>query len=291
MRTSFLLAVLVCLAAVPWSSSNQLFGQKVKVQSNQAAKLIPAKKESLETLVYFPRTLPAQELQSALFDLIGKDFEGTIVLIKSNNSLAIRLPAKHLQEAADLLSQLDKQQQLVHFKAQFVQSIRKPTDAIPQPAFQSISNAKADDLIKKLLSSGEYTSIEQLELITIENQKAMVQVGRSIPVITGSMLSSRSPSRINTVRTEQVGTILQVTPQINGDIVTVAVNFETSGKEPMPTATKDTEPSLQQQTSTTTLQTTVQIKSGNTVILGGLTSVGGDQNRATLLILCAEIIK
>ncbi|MGY8770876.1 MAG: secretin N-terminal domain-containing protein, partial [Pirellulales bacterium] len=168
MRTSFLLAVLVCLASIPWSSSNQLFGQDDSgdqpnvAATVQAASAQSVKKESYETLVYFPKTVSAQELQSALHDLVGNDFKGSIVVINSNDSLAIRLPSKSLEEAASLLNQLDKPRQLVHFKAQFVKALRKSTDARPHPAFQSISNAKADVLIEKLLSSGEYTRADSI---------------------------------------------------------------------------------------------------------------------------------
>jgi general secretion pathway protein D len=75
--------------------------------------------------------------------------------------------------------------------------------------FGAIINAVQSDTQSNILSTPSIT--------TLDNQKAHMLVGQEVPVTTGEALSNNFDNRFRTVQRENVGIILDVTPQISGD--------------------------------------------------------------------------
>lgn len=102
-------------------------------------------------------------------------------------------------------------------------------------------------------------------IVTLDNKEAAFNVGQDVPVLSGSQTTS-GDNIYNTVERKTVGTKLKVTPQINeGDSVLMEIEQEVSSVD-----TSTSSSSLGPTFNTRTIQNAVLVKSGETVVLGGL---------------------
>ncbi|HAS1204473.1 TPA: type II secretion system secretin GspD [Enterobacter cloacae] len=102
-------------------------------------------------------------------------------------------------------------------------------------------------------------------IVTLDNKEAAFNVGQDVPVLSGSQTTS-GDNIYSTVERKTVGTKLKVTPQINeGDSVLMEIEQEVSSVD-----TSATSSSLGPTFNTRTIQNAVLVKSGETVVLGGL---------------------
>ncbi len=96
--------------------------------------------------------------------------------------------------------------------------------------------------------------------------KAVLKVGSSIPTL-GSIQTLSGGTTQQSVQYQDIGTILNITPTIADDDITVQVEQEISGAIETTTGVNNT-PTLTKRT----LSTTLSMSSGDWVLLGGLTS-------------------
>jgi general secretion pathway protein D len=75
--------------------------------------------------------------------------------------------------------------------------------------FGAIISAVQSDTNSNILSTPSIT--------TLDNQKAHMLVGQEVPVTSGEALSNNFDNRFRTVQRQDVGIVLDVTPQISGD--------------------------------------------------------------------------
>jgi len=110
-------------------------------------------------------------------------------------------------------------------------------------------------------------------LVTLDNEEATINVGQTVPFVTGSYASSGiNPSAADgqirpftTVDRGDVGLTLTITPRINqGDAVRLAIKQELSELAPSVAGAVDLV------TNTRTLETAVIVEDGGTLVLGGL---------------------
>jgi general secretion pathway protein D len=110
--------------------------------------------------------------------------------------------------------------------------------------------------------------ISSPKLVTLNNHEAMLQVGDEVPVTTQSAVSVATPGApiVNSVQMQDTGVILGVTPRVNKNgLVQLDISQEVSNSVPTTTSGIDS-PTIQQRK----LSTTVVVKSGDTIALGGL---------------------
>ncbi len=121
-------------------------------------------------------------------------------------------------------------------------------------------------LINALQADSNNNILSTPSLMVLDNEEASILVGNNIPVITGSTASDNNSNPFTTVKREDVGVKLRVTPQIS-DADTIRLNIfqEVSAIAPAAGA-KDVV------TSKREIKTTIQVNDGDTIILGGLTS-------------------
>lgn len=102
-------------------------------------------------------------------------------------------------------------------------------------------------------------------LMVIDNQTAKINVGDRVPTTTQSQsIVGSTTGIINSIQYVDTGVILSVTPRINaGGLVTMELNQEVSFPKG---ATATLTPTI----SKRTLQSTVVVKTGETMVLGGL---------------------
>jgi len=105
-------------------------------------------------------------------------------------------------------------------------------------------------------------------LTTLDNEEAEIRVGQEVPFVTGSFTNTGTAgSAVNpfqTVQREQVGLTLKLTPQINeGDAVRLKIEQEIS-------SVSDSTQAVDLITNNRTINTTVIVEDGGTLVLGGL---------------------
>lgn len=123
-------------------------------------------------------------------------------------------------------------------------------------------------LVTALASNTKNDILSTPSIVTMDNKEASFNVGQEVPVQTGSQSSTTGDNIFNTIERKTVGTKLVVTPQINeGDSVLLAIEQEVSSvAKSQATGTSTLGPTF----DTRTVKNAVLVKSGETVVLGGL---------------------
>lgn len=120
-------------------------------------------------------------------------------------------------------------------------------------------------------------------LLVLSNQTARLQVGDVVPIITQSATSTitSNPLVLNNVTYKETGVVLEVTPRVNsGGYVTMDVNQSVSDVVNTTTSTIDS-PTIRQRR----LTSTISVKSGESILLGGLIQQKNDRGASGIPIL------
>lgn len=103
-------------------------------------------------------------------------------------------------------------------------------------------------------------------VVTLDNQEATLSVGQEIPITTGEAVGQNLDNAFRTVSREQVGIILEVTPQINdGGTVTMQIRQEISSVAGQIIST-----STDLITNKREIKTTALVDDGDILVIGGL---------------------
>ncbi|MGN5160793.1 GspD family T2SS secretin variant ExeD [Aeromonas dhakensis] len=123
-------------------------------------------------------------------------------------------------------------------------------------------------LVTALSTNTKNDILSTPSIVTMDNKEASFNVGQEVPVQSGSQSSTTSDQVFNTIERKTVGTKLVVTPQINeGDSVQLNIEQEVSSvAQTQATGTATLGPTF----DTRTIKNAVLVKSGETVVLGGL---------------------
>lgn len=125
-------------------------------------------------------------------------------------------------------------------------------------------------LLTALSSNTQSNLLATPSIVTLDNKEATINIGQEVPVLTGSQSDTSGGSIYNTVERKTVGTKLKVTPQINeGDSVLLEIEQEVSSVADTASTTSS---DLGATFNTRTISNAVLVKSGQTVVLGGLLS-------------------
>lgn len=120
-------------------------------------------------------------------------------------------------------------------------------------------------LLTALSADNKNDILSTPSIVTLDNKEASFNVGQDVPVLSGSQTTS-GDNIYSTVERKTVGTKLKVIPQINeGDSVLMEIEQEVSSVD-----TSASSSSLGPTFNSRTIQNAVLVKSGETVVLGGL---------------------
>lgn len=124
--------------------------------------------------------------------------------------------------------------------------------------FGAILNAIQSDTDSNVLSTPS--------VLTLDNETARLQVGQEIPITTGEQIGDDFQNAFRTVDRQEVGVILEVTPQINdGDVVTLEITQEISDIQgPITSSSTDLI------TNKREITTTALVDNGQILVIGGL---------------------
>ena len=128
-------------------------------------------------------------------------------------------------------------------------------------------------ILRALQSDTRTNIIATPQVVTRDNQEAKMEVAQEVPFLTGQYSTTNGTgSAFQTIEREEVGTILTVTPTINeGDAVLLKLQIESSSLAGATAGAVDLI------TNKNVITTSVLIKDGNTLVLGGLIQDNVDQ--------------
>jgi general secretion pathway protein D len=134
-------------------------------------------------------------------------------------------------------------------------------------------------ILRAVRNDADTNIIATPSAVTMDNQEAELKVAQEVPFITGQFTNTGgnnngSVNPFQTVQREEVGTILKVTPQLNGSS-TVILKLELESSS----LTSSTQ-AVDLITNKRTISTNVMIEDGGIVVLGGLiqnSSTRGEQ--------------
>ena len=142
--------------------------------------------------------------------------------------------------------------------------------------FASYLNSKFQVALSALQNSGQAKVLSAPSLMVMNNQEAQINVGTRIPVNTTSIVgvggavngtNQTVQSGVSQTSYLDTGVILTVKPRVNpGGLVYMEVAQEVS--KPGPTSAVGENPPI----NTRTLDTSIAVQSGDTILLGGLIS-------------------
>jgi general secretion pathway protein D len=127
-------------------------------------------------------------------------------------------------------------------------------------------------LINAVATDSDFNILSTPQILTTDNMEAEVKVAQNIPFLTRVDLGTETTSRaIQSFEYKDVGVVLKVTPQINQDrYVRLTIEEEVKNVVQAQTQTSSGEPLLAPTTNVRSAKTTVIVKDGETVVLGGL---------------------
>jgi general secretion pathway protein D len=136
-------------------------------------------------------------------------------------------------------------------------------------------------VLRALQSDSRTNIIATPQVVTRDNQEAKMEVAQEVPFLTGQYSTTNGTgSAFQTIQREEVGTILTVTPTINeGDAVLLKLQIESSSLAGASTGAVDLI------TNKNVITTSVLIKDGNTLVLGGLIQDNVQNNDSSVPLL------
>ncbi len=144
--------------------------------------------------------------------------------------------------------------------------------ALPQQAFPGFSylleTTDARIVLNALDSITDVNVVSSPQILVLDNQAARLQVGDQVPVATQTVRSVIDPEApiTNTIQYRDTGVILEVRPRVTSEsLVVLEIRQEVSDVAVTRTSGIDS-PTIQQRN----LQSTVAVRSGQTIALGGL---------------------
>jgi general secretion pathway protein D len=137
----------------------------------------------------------------------------------------------------------------------------------------TIGNATIAGFLSAVASTSSTRLLSTPSIMTLNNQEAEIVVAQNVPFVTGSYStigdSALPNTPFQTIERQDVGLTLNVTPQINADrTVRMAIKQEVSN------LTNTTSSAGGEITARRALSTTVLVRDGNVIMLGGLLEDG-----------------
>ena len=140
----------------------------------------------------------------------------------------------------------------------------------------SAGSESVNILVRALQTRNCLRVLSKPHLVTLENLQGRIAVGQQVPRITGSSQTAIGGGVTNTVQDVDVGVILEMTPRVSPD--GMIVMFVNATKSALATGSPGVavavdaagNPVFQQPINSTSAQTTVMARSGQTVVFSGL---------------------
>jgi len=208
-----------------------------------------------------------------------------------NNSLVISGPPDAVEEVLRLVEKLDHSAGLILLEMEMGESpigAAKPGEGAKGDG-KSTTTA-APSAFRLLDRPAKMETTARARLTTLDNQPAFVQMGARVPRVTGLTTSpANGRFRPTSMTSLNVGLIVGMTPRTSPDgTVAMQISVEQSQLDP---ENEDTPVSIagdkvvrSPRIDTTTVQTTVAIPDGKTIILGSVARQGENEKELVILV-------
>ncbi|MCG2712960.1 MAG: secretin and TonB N-terminal domain-containing protein [Candidatus Omnitrophica bacterium] len=245
----------------------------------------------LITQVYELNYGDAKEIQAKLIEIIPKE-EGEVIIDERTNSLVIRAIPEVVRKVDQMIKNWDQRPMQVLIEAKILEISLDKTkgiginweylstsgdDAVNVSATLPASVSAGGVLRVGTLSADQYQiTLQMLEsatntnilsnprIVVIDNQEANILVGSSEPYLV-TYIDSESKTQTEETKFIDVGIKLNVTPKISKNgFITLKIHPEVSS------ARRVAEVNNSLAVDTTQADTTVVVKDGKTIVLGGL---------------------
>ena len=285
---------------------NDLYSSKKSERSRSASVAPGLVPKTIESAAGKPgeakRPAKARSVVKAGAGTAGLETEVRIVADADNNSLLIMTTPRDYEKILKVLQELDIIPLQVHIEASIVEitlneelkygiqwsfktdhgnksgtgsldgAIDGDSSGLGQifPGFNWSLALNADDIRAVLSAFAGDTDVNMLSapsVMVLDNHTAKIQVGDSIPIATQQQQGTDTNSNIvNSIQYRDTGVILNVKPRVNpGGLVTMEIEQEVSDAVTTASSGLDS-PTIQ----TRTINSTVAVQSGQSVVLGGL---------------------
>jgi len=130
-------------------------------------------------------------------------------------------------------------------------------------------------MLRALQSDDDSDVIATPSTVTLDHQEATIKIAQEVPFVTGQYTSGTTAiagtvTPFETIQREEVGTILKITPQINGsDAIVLKIEIESSSVVPKNAGPQG---AVDLTTNKRTVSTNVLIEDGGIIVIGGLIS-------------------
>ncbi len=224
------------------------------------------------------------------------DREVSIVSETNSNSLLISASPRYFEEVRQLVEELDLPQPQVliqvllaevtlddttelgvefNYLSETDPAVGAGTDFGQQEllknfggSWTSVTGGNYNFLVRALQNEGRLQVLSRPQILTADNQEATINIGQSVPIVQGSQVTPQGGSS-TVIEYRDVGVILTVTPRISPDgyvRMDVAPSISDLSSSTVTIAKGEDFPIINQRTATTT----VTVKSGQSVLIGGL---------------------
>ncbi|QEF99275.1 Bacterial type II and III secretion system protein [Stieleria maiorica] len=139
--------------------------------------------------------------------------------------------------------------------------------------------------VAKLEREERVTLINHADMTVLEDSECMLQIGETVPIRTGTIRSGSGQVQTS-YQSTSTGTIIQLRSRVSGEHVLVELDFTKSGVKSI-----SDEQETPQGTAQLTHQTTIQIRDGSAIAVGGLMQQSDDQKKEILFIVTANILE
>jgi len=284
------------------SLSNKLFIKDTPKNLAEIMKYITQIDIPRETRVFNINYAKADDMAKTIGPMLTKDV-GAVEFDARSNTLVVTDILPKIEEITKMITALDKRDKEVFIEAKIVQialsdqyqmgvdwqkiilnsgntrinfqsNFSLPSTNIAAGAgtvqIGTMNSGTLSDIIQALDTFGKSRTLSSPRLAVINNQEASILIGTSEPYATSSTVANTVTTTTSaSVSFIDVGVKLHVTPTIHDDgYVTMKIKPEVSSEEPTlyPVPNSGSIPIV----DTDEVQTTVRVKDGVTIIIGGL---------------------
>ncbi len=279
-----------------------LDGTPAQERTAQVYRLKNARAQTVETSL---RTFLQQDLQR-ITSILGPtgigtaqnilDREVSIVSETNSNSLLISASPRYFDEVRQLVEELDLPQPQVLIQVLLAEvtldnttelgvefnyisnsdpNVNTGTDFGQQQLLNdfggywaSVTGSDYRFLVRALQNEGRLEVLSRPQILTADNQEATINIGQSVPIVSGTQITPQGGT-VSAIEYRDVGVILTVTPRISPDgyvKMDVAPSISDLSSSKVTISKGEDYPIINQRTATTT----ITVKSGQSVLIGGL---------------------
>ncbi|NMD20986.1 MAG: hypothetical protein GYA76_12125, partial [Verrucomicrobia bacterium] len=266
------------------------------------------------------RTFLQQDLQR-IMSILGPSGVGTaqnildrevsIVSETNSNSLLISASPRYFKEVQGLVEELDQPQPQVLIQVLLAEvtldsttqlgvewDYTSDTDPVVSTGtdfgqrellqdyggyWSSVTGSNYRFLVRALQNQGRLEVLSRPQILTADNQEATINIGQSVPVVQSTQVTPQGGT-VSAIEYRDVGVMLTVTPRISPDgyvKMDVAPSISDLSSSKVTISKGEDLPIINQRTATTT----VTVKSGQSVLIGGLIGTIDDERTKKVPLL------